>query len=134
MRVRSTTRMPSRGSMRLDGVYPRSGMPRTVKPSRSAAAARRSSRQTKARLSVPEPQRLPRLSSITAATASLTRGLRREVALAHHHVPVPRVVRELPPVAAPPLEVEGHAGIDGVAVDVEGDGGLAALHDDLVEG
>src|SRR4051812_24702064 len=87
MRVRSTTRTPSRGSL-TDGIVPR-------RPGST---------------------------------------LGDEVPLAHDHVAVLGVVRQLPAVAAPLLQVEGHAGVDGPAVDVERDGGLLALDDHLVDG
>src|SRR5881396_1892170 len=57
-----------------------------------------------------------------------------EVSLADHDVAVLRVIRELAPIAATLLEVEGHAGVDRPAVDVERDHGLAPLDDHLVDG
>src|SRR6267142_4621613 len=99
MRVRSMTRMPSRGSIiAADRTAPEAG------------------------------------SAGRAEGGDLGHGARGgEVALADHHVAVLRVVRELPPIAATLLEVEGHAGVDRAAVDVQRDHGLAALDDHLVD-
>src|SRR5438034_6156103 len=56
-----------------------------------------------------------------------------EVALADHDLSVLAVEAQLPAIAPPLLEVEGHAGLDGLAVDVEGDDRLPSLHDDLMD-
>src|SRR6266436_8255863 len=114
MRVRSTTRRPSRGS--IAEWYGRS--PAALESCKGSADAG----PQRPALRVPwDGQRGDRI-------------LRRDVAFPHHHVAVLREIRELPSVAAALLQVEGHAGVDGPAVDVERDRRLASLHHHLVDG
>src|SRR6188474_3293410 len=97
MRVRSMTRMPSRGS--TSGSYRAEG-----------ASARR------------------------AQGGDHGHGVGGgDVTLADDDVAVLRIVGELAPVAAALAEVEGDAGIDRPAVDVQGDHRLGSLDHHLVD-
>src|SRR5207247_1225434 len=60
--------------------------------------------------------------------------IRRHVPLVQDHLAVPAVERQGPAVADSLLEIEGHARLDGPAVDVQGDHLLLPLHDHLVDG
>src|SRR5262249_16133644 len=59
---------------------------------------------------------------------------RHEVLRARNHVSVAAGEGQRAGIAHAGPEVEGHAGVDGPAVDVQGDDGLLPLHHDLVDG
>src|SRR6266705_580001 len=69
-----------------------------------------------------------------SASGCLRDRIGRHVPLVQDHLSVPAVERQRPAVADSLLEIEGHARLDGSAVDVQGDHLFLPLHHHLVDG